>query len=88
MLFARTNHIIHYRDIPSAVDRVALMGRHTRSHVWGLSCHSECLDQAPAPGSLTQLEYLQLLSFLLVQNNYAAATTAFSESSLGSIQLK
>ena len=34
------------------------------------------------------LALLMLLSFLLVQNNYAAATTAFSESSLGSIQLK
>ncbi len=41
-----------------------------------------------APGSLTHLEYLQLLSFLLIQNNYATGTTAFSESSLGNIQLK
>ncbi len=41
-----------------------------------------------APGSLTHQEYLQLLCWLLVQNNYAPASAAFSESALGSVQLK
>lgn len=30
-----------------------------------------------APASLTQTQYLQLLSFILVQNNYVSATASF-----------
>ncbi len=41
-----------------------------------------------APGSLTHQEYLQLLSLILVWNNYSSGTAAFSESALGSVQLK
>ena len=41
-----------------------------------------------APGSLTHQEYLQVLCFLLVQNKFASADSSFSESALGSVQLK
>lgn len=41
-----------------------------------------------APGSLTHQEYLQLLSLVLVWNNYAAGSTVFTESALASVQLK
>jgi mono/diheme cytochrome c family protein len=41
-----------------------------------------------APGSLTHQEYLQVLCFLLVQNNFASADGSFNESALGSVQLK
>ncbi len=41
-----------------------------------------------APGSLTHQEYLQLLCWLLVQNNDAPGSSAFSESALESVQLK
>ena len=41
-----------------------------------------------APGSLSHQEYLQLLCFLLVQNNDASGSAAFNENALGSVQLK
>lgn len=41
-----------------------------------------------APGSLSHQEYLQLLSFLLVQNNDVTGSIAFNESALASVQLK
>jgi mono/diheme cytochrome c family protein len=41
-----------------------------------------------APGSLSHQEYLQLLSFLLVQNNDVTGSTTFNESALGTVQLK
>ena len=41
-----------------------------------------------APASLPHPDYLNLLCYLLVQNNYASPTTPFSESGLSGIQLK
>jgi alcohol dehydrogenase (cytochrome c) len=41
-----------------------------------------------APGSLSHQEYLQLVSLVLVWNNYAAGSATFSESALGSLPLK
>ncbi len=41
-----------------------------------------------APGSLTHQEYLQVLSLILVWNNYTAGSSAFNEGALGSVQLK
>lgn len=41
-----------------------------------------------APGSLSQQQYQQLLSFLLLRNNYAQASTPFDPNQLGNIQLK
>jgi cytochrome c len=41
-----------------------------------------------APGSLSHQEYLQVFCFLLVQNNDASASGAFSESALANVQLK
>ncbi len=41
-----------------------------------------------APGTLSHQEYLQVLSFLLVQNNDAPGSNTFSESALASVQLK
>jgi polar amino acid transport system substrate-binding protein len=41
-----------------------------------------------APGSLSHQEYLQVLCFLLVKNNFASGSVTFDENGLGSIQLK
>lgn len=41
-----------------------------------------------APGKLSHQEYLQMLCFLLVQNNYASGSTIFDENALGNVQLK
>ncbi len=41
-----------------------------------------------APGALSQQEYRQLLCFLLVQNNFAAANAPFDQNNLSSIALK
>ena len=41
-----------------------------------------------APGSLSHQDYLDILCYLLVQNNFAYPTTAFDESTLPSLQLK
>ena len=41
-----------------------------------------------APGSLSHQDYLNVLSYLLVQNKYATATAAFDENALGNLQLK
>ncbi len=41
-----------------------------------------------APGSLSHQEYLQVLCYLLVQNNFASSSTTFNENGLASIQLK
>ena len=41
-----------------------------------------------APGSLSHQEYLQLLSFLLIQNNDVTGSTVLNESALASVQLK
>jgi cytochrome c5 len=40
------------------------------------------------PGSLSHQEYLDVLCYLLVQNNYASAETVFDESRLSNIALK
>jgi cytochrome c len=41
-----------------------------------------------APGSLSHPDYLSVLSYLLVQNNFASPTTAFNEGDLANIALK
>jgi hypothetical protein len=41
-----------------------------------------------APGSLSHQDYLNVLCYLLVQNNYAFPAAAFDESALAGIQLK
>jgi mono/diheme cytochrome c family protein len=41
-----------------------------------------------APGSLSHQDYLNILSYLLIQNNTISSGTAFVESQLGSIALK
>ncbi len=41
-----------------------------------------------ATGSFSHQSYLNILSYLLVQNNDVSASTAFNESQLGSIVLK
>lgn len=41
-----------------------------------------------APGSLSHQEYLDVLSYLLVQNNYVSADTTFDESQLINLSLK
>ncbi len=43
---------------------------------------------ANAPGSLSQQDYLDVVSYLLVQNNYVSPGTALDTSRLGSINLK
>jgi cytochrome c len=43
---------------------------------------------AKAPGSLSHQDYLNVLSYLLVQNNAADPAAAFNESGLASVQLK
>jgi cytochrome c len=40
-----------------------------------------------APGSLSHQDYLNVLCYLLVQDNYASSGTTFSESSLAAIRL-
>ena len=40
-----------------------------------------------APGSLSQQDYLNLMAFLLVQNNYLAAATPFDTGQLNGVQL-
>ncbi len=41
-----------------------------------------------APGSLAHQDYLNVLSFLLIQSSDVSSVTAFDESGLGSISLK
>jgi len=41
-----------------------------------------------APGSLSHQDYLNVLAYLLIQNNDVTSSTAFSESGLGGITLK
>ncbi len=41
-----------------------------------------------APGSLSHQEYLQLLSFLLTQNDDVSAGETFNEQGLAGVQLK
>jgi len=41
-----------------------------------------------APGSLPRQDYLNILCFLLLDNNYAVPESAFNESTLGNISLK
>jgi len=41
-----------------------------------------------APGSLSHQEYLQVLAYLLVQNNLVLSTAVFNESTLTNITLK
>ena len=41
-----------------------------------------------APGSLAQQQYRQLLSFLLINNNYMQSSASFDPNQLGNIQLK
>lgn len=41
-----------------------------------------------APGSLSPLEYQQVLAFLLVQNNFTTAGTQFDVNQLGSVPLQ
>jgi hypothetical protein len=43
---------------------------------------------ANAPGSLSHQEYLDVMSYLLVQNNYVSADAALKESELSSLALK
>jgi S-disulfanyl-L-cysteine oxidoreductase SoxD len=43
---------------------------------------------ATAPGSLSHQEYLDVLCFILVQNNAVSGNTAFDETTLGSLILK
>jgi polar amino acid transport system substrate-binding protein len=40
------------------------------------------------PGSLSNQEYLEILSYLLVENNYISAETPFDETRLGNISLE
>jgi hypothetical protein len=41
-----------------------------------------------APGSLSHQDYLDILCFLLIQNNYVSADTVFDEAQLSNITLK
>jgi mono/diheme cytochrome c family protein len=41
-----------------------------------------------APGSLSHQDYLNVLSYLLVQDNFVGSSTAFNESGLAQMQLK
>jgi glucose dehydrogenase len=41
-----------------------------------------------APGSLTHQQYIELLAYILTQDNMVSPATAFSESQLGGIQIK
>jgi mono/diheme cytochrome c family protein len=41
-----------------------------------------------APGSLTHQQYIEVLSYILVQGNQVSGSTAFNESQLSSITLK
>jgi mono/diheme cytochrome c family protein len=41
-----------------------------------------------APGSLTHQQYLEILSFLMVQNNFVSASNTFNESALAILILK
>ncbi len=41
-----------------------------------------------APGSLTHQDYINVLCYLLIQNNYANSATPFNENALPGVQLK
>jgi cytochrome c len=41
-----------------------------------------------APGSLSQQDYLDILSYLLVQNNFVSSSTALDASNLNNVTLK
>lgn len=66
----------------------------TGAHLSGYKTGQGLLDYVTktmppgSPGSLSHQDYLNLLGYLLVQNNDASATTTFNESQLGAVTLK
>jgi cytochrome c len=70
---------------PALIGSGANLGKYTNAQ--GLLDFMSVSMPFSAPGSLTRQQYLDLLSFLLVQNNYVSAGTAFDSGQLRSIPL-
>jgi cytochrome c len=70
----------------------ALMGSHATltkyNTAQGLLTYISTNMPLEAPGSLSHQDYLDILCYLLVQNNYVPADTVFNESQLNNITLK
>jgi cytochrome c len=70
----------------------ALMGSHATltkyNTAQGLLTYISTNMPLEAPGSLSHQDYLDILCYLLVQNNYVPADTVFNESQLSNITLK
>ncbi len=71
---------------PAVIGSSANLGKYNTAQ--GLLNFIDVSMPFDAPGSLSSQDYLNVLSFLLVQNNYVDAGTALDQNQLGNIQLK
>jgi mono/diheme cytochrome c family protein len=71
---------------PAVIGPDAALGKYNTAQ--GLLDFVDTTMPMNAPGSLSRQEYLQVLCFLLVQNQFVPADTVFDPNSLGSLSLK
>ena len=71
---------------PTVIGRGSNLGKYNSAR--GLMDYITVVMPYDAPGSLTQQEYLQVLSFLLIQNGFIKPETVISSNQLQQIQLK
>jgi len=71
---------------PTVIGRGSNLGKYSSAR--GLMDYITVVMPYDAPGSLTQQEYLQVLSFLLIQNGLIKPETVISSNQLQQIQLK
>jgi mono/diheme cytochrome c family protein len=73
-------------NAPAIIGSGASLGKYNTGQ--GLFNFVSTVMPANSPGSLSHQDYLDVVSYLLVQNNEVSADTAFNESQLGNIALK
>jgi polar amino acid transport system substrate-binding protein len=71
---------------PAIIGSAASLGKYNTGQ--GLFNFVSTVMPASNPGSLSHQDYLDVVSYLLVQNNEVSADTTFNESQLGNIALK
>ncbi len=73
-------------NAPAVIGSNANLGKYNTAQ--GLLDYIDVTMPFNAPGSLSSQEYSNVLGFLLVQNNYVSASTAFDSNQLKNILLK
>lgn len=71
---------------PAIIGAGAFLGKYNTAQ--GLVDFVSTAMPANAPGTLSRQDYLDLVSYLLVQNNYVSADTSIDESKLSNISIK